>query len=236
MKGTQTSTGPVAADLAARFLSRHVSSGPKRKILDMCDASMEEMRMPTTKMTRASVREKSVRKNRLILVDPSEMLDEDSHRPEYVTVTHANCENVSSKARGPETVCPWPEQKVHKTMWAIRRTEPGRKMTCFGILAGQTICCGRFINDTAFDIKQGVPAPSFWGRRKYPASGSKPGGVVEGFVWFCNVSNTHSWSVDEMIVAPPGPALGTWIVAEGTNLQSLEVDMLLGQWICLAQA
>ena len=169
----------------------------------MCDASMEEMRMPTTKMTRASVREKSVRKNRPILVDPSEMLDEDSHRPEYITITQAKDENVSGKVKGPKIVCPWPEQKVHKTMWAIRRTEPS---TCFGVLAGQAVCCGRFINETTLDIKQGVPAPSFWGRRKYPASGSKPGGIVEGFVWFCNVCNTHTWNIDEMIVAPPGLA------------------------------
>lgn len=86
--------------------------------------------------------QKSVHKKRPMLSQPSVILEEDSHRPEYITVT-VNTKQDTVNAKNMEMP---KESRVAKTVWAIRRTEPGSKVTCFGVLDGHTERCGRFIN------------------------------------------------------------------------------------------
>ena len=71
----------------------------------------------------------SVRAKRPLQVDPREILEEDSHRPEFVTISQG-CNN--KKRLEGERKGEYVERRILKTMWAIRRTELGKKMTCFG--------------------------------------------------------------------------------------------------------
>ena len=51
--------------------------------------------------------------------------------------------------------------------------------------------CEAYITIGVVNEKDEMPAPCFWGQRKYL------GGVVGGFIWFCSSSLAHSWEVDE---------------------------------------
>ena len=228
LKGTRSGNGPGMQDMVDRFYNHGAGTSSGKRLSDLAHSSMQEMGVPTCDAHGSSMDQRSVRRKRPMVSDPAVILENDSHRPEYVTVTVNKRQNVprSIYEEQHESLV---ETRVPKTMWAIRRTEPGSKVTCFGKLVGQSGRCGRYINESDGNGKHGVPAPCFWGRRKYP------GGTVEGNIWFCNTSNTHTWEVDEgHVIGPPGPALGVWSVDEGTCLQPNEVQMLRANGFVMA--
>ncbi|MCO5564140.1 hypothetical protein L7F22_017796, partial [Adiantum nelumboides] len=154
---------------------------------------------------------------------PRIVLENDSHRPEYVTTTVNKSRKITThdSLKTPELQVK--ERDVARTLWAIRRTEIGSKGTCFGFLSDTKARCGQLINKDGAKSNIGRPAPSFWGRRSFPSVARGNGGIREGFIWFCATSVTQSWNVDTTwIIAPPGHAPGVWPVERGTNLTNEE--------------
>lgn len=230
LKGAHSGSGPGIKDMVDRFYNKAGGSSLSKRLINLAHSSMQDMGVEPSNLQNSNVHQQSLYKKRPRISDQSVMLDEDSHRPEYVTITVEKPRHKAFIEKPKEHDLPI-EKKVPKTMWAIRRTEPKSKVTCFGRLSGQNGRCGRFINGDDVRTGQGVPAPCFWGRRKYP------GGVAEGNIWFCNVSNTHSWNVDEdLVIAPPGPAPGVWPIDEGTNLDASEIEMLQANGFVIAYA
>ena len=95
-------------------------------------------------------------------VDPREILEKDSHRPEFVTISQG-CNN--KKGLEGERKGEYVERRISKTMSAFRRTESGKKITCFGQLLGQMGRCGAYIAIGVDNEKDGV---LFLGSKKVP--------------------------------------------------------------------
>lgn len=134
-----------------------MGSSSGKRLADLTQSSMQEMGVNPTHMDNNNGGQKSVRKKRPMLSQPSVVLEEDGHRPEYITVTMNTKQDNAKNMEMPK------ESRVAKTVRAIRRTES--KVTCFGVLDGHTERCGRFINQGKKQASQAVPAPCFWGHR-----------------------------------------------------------------------
>ena len=112
LKGMQTNTGPIMADLAVRFMSSQSGQTSSKRLVDMTDSTIQEMQIPSPEMIRDSKREKSVQKPRSIFIDPEELLEEDSPRPQFVTITTPINGIGHKKLDTSIATDVWPEQKT----------------------------------------------------------------------------------------------------------------------------
>lgn len=158
--------------------------------------------------------------------------DNASHRPEFVTV------NIPRKRKGRRLEFPdatqniigegnsdedfvderphlcIKETEIANEMWAIRRTNPGSKVCCQGILGPRKGKCKKAIANS----RAGVPAPSFEGLRVWDS------GTKKMWVWCCNSTPSHTYNIDNQVISrPPRPPL-EWPVAVGTNLTKEEIN------------
>lgn len=222
--GGYSRTGPGLKDIKDRFLSKKAGPGITKRLIDMTHNSMQEF---NCKPNEGMVEQTSKRHKRPASSSPRIVLENDSHRPEYVTTTVSKNRKMTKLGSLQTPQLQVKERDVAKTLWAIRRTEIGSKVTCFGFLNETKARCGQLVNQDGARKNIGRPAPSFWGRRAFPGAAGGSGGVREGFVWFCATSITHSWNVDTTwIIAPPGHAPGVWPIARGTNLTNEEICSL----------
>ena len=100
------------------------------------------------------------------------------------------------------------ETEIANEMWAIRRTNPGSKVSYQGILGPRLSKCKKAIGK----CKIGVAAPSFEGLRVWDS------GTKKMWVWCCNSAPLHTYNIDNQVIArPPRPPL-EWPIARGTNL------------------
>ena len=181
---------------------------------------MQETKFSHTKVV---FEQTSKRQKCLASCSPGIVLENDSHRPEYVTTTVNKSRKITTHGSLKTLEMQVKERDVARTLWAIRRTKIGSKATCFGFLSDTKACCGQLINKDGAKSNIGRLALSFWGRRSFQGVARGSGGIREVFIWFCATFVTHSWNVDTTWIFPPlGHAPRVWPIERGTNLTNDE--------------
>ena len=124
--GGFSKTGPGSKEIKDRFMAKKAGPGITRRLIDLTHSSMQET---NCRQTEVIIEQISKRQKRPVSAPPGIVLENDSHRPEYVTATV----NKSKKMTRPQPQhLQIKERDVSKTLWAIRRTPIGSKVTCSG--------------------------------------------------------------------------------------------------------
>ncbi|KAI5071670.1 hypothetical protein GOP47_0013921 [Adiantum capillus-veneris] len=204
MDGKYHGIGPDLKQLAERLMEGHTTRAIEKKVIDLTASTMDAAGLASSEYMRQPMEQVSLRRKRKL--DHSTPIHEtDSHRPEYNTIT--TCRAIPQ--------CPSfkvqqvKESEVAKSTWAIRRSPPKAKVSCFGLIKETGERCGVEININGGTTLHGVPAPCFKGRRRYP------GGTQEQVIWFCNSNVQHAWNVHGSVIFPPSPTPGVWPISNG---------------------
>lgn len=87
LKGLQVFDGPGINHLMERFYNKNAGGSFSKKLCYVAHALMQVMGLHNTAMRDDNQQQQSVQKKHSILVDVGVILEDESHRPEYVIVT-----------------------------------------------------------------------------------------------------------------------------------------------------